>query len=164
MKYLAPLFSLLLLACSAPPPAEQAASEVSQQMSGASSGGDDHPGAALFTAYCSSCHDVAVNRAPHRSFLQMMAPDMLLSALNEGVMQQQAGDLLPGQKQQIVEFLAGQQGPDSPHQPVYCKGKELDFDYARPPALSNWGMTLDNRRFIAADIAGLSAADVPRLN
>ena len=136
--------------------------EVSQQMSGSQSGGTDHEGAALYAVNCAVCHDAAVNRAPHRSFLQMMAPDMMLQVLNEGVMQQQSSMLSVLQKDAVVDFLVGSV-EESQVAPVLCGETSPPFDLTRPPRLKNWGMTTDNRRFIPAETAQLAVADIPNL-
>ena len=46
-----------------------------------------HPGNALFEENCAMCHLGGVPKAPHREFLEMMPPDGIVHALNEGVMQ-----------------------------------------------------------------------------
>ncbi len=160
---------LLLVACSdtntenTPSSENTHSPEVAQQLSGSQSGGADHPGNLLYAANCSGCHDAAVNRAPHRLFLEMMAPDMMLQVLNEGVMQQQAKDLSAVQKADIVEFLVGSDAPESPFKPLWCKQGNMTFDFDQPPRLKNWGMTLDNRHFISAEIANLAVDDIPGL-
>lgn len=154
---------LLLNACSEKLATEKPPTQVSQQMSGSQSEGADHPGASLYASNCSSCHDAAVNRAPHRSFLKMMAADMMLQVLNEGVMQQQSKTLSAKQKEAIVEFLVGAVSPQSAFTPVRCDVNDRALDYSQPPRLRNWGMTLDNRRFISAEIAGLALKDIPAL-
>jgi polyvinyl alcohol dehydrogenase (cytochrome) len=159
------LFCLVLAsACSEPPAGKAASPEVTQQMSGSQAGGEGHPGAPLYAAHCASCHDAAVSRAPHRSFLQMMAPDTLLSVLDEGVMQQAAANLSAEQKAKVVEFLAGTDARDSQFEPVRCAGDEAGFDFAQPPRMENWGVTLDNRHFISGEIAGLDVEDISRLS
>ena len=122
------LAALLAAACSPPEPEQSAAetaarteepsADVMAQMSGAQAGGTAHPGARPYTEHCAGCHEGRVARAPHKSFLEMMAPDMILLAMNEGVMQQQARALAPEQRAQVVEYLVGSQPEPSPFEPV----------------------------------------------
>jgi polyvinyl alcohol dehydrogenase (cytochrome) len=157
--------SLFLLgACSDFAKEGTSADDVSQQMSGSQTGGEDHPGASLYDAHCSTCHDAAVNRAPHRSFLEMMSPDTMLHVLSDGVMQQNSRNLSLTQKQDVVEYLVGSQPPESPHKPVWCDGNKLGFDFGQAPRLKNWGMDLENSHYIPGSVAALSVDDIPRLS
>ena len=51
---------------------------------------DKHPGKALFLENCAGCHNGGVPKAPQQVWLEMMAPDALLAAMNGGIMTQQA--------------------------------------------------------------------------
>jgi polyvinyl alcohol dehydrogenase (cytochrome) len=123
----------------------------------------NHPGKALFAEHCAMCHEGGMPKAPHREFLETMAPGAILQALNEGIMRQQAADIPQSQRRQIVEFLTktdlATYKPDPG--PVMCVGKARAFDLDRPPAAVGWGY--DTRRFVPADVARLAPADVPRL-
>ena len=44
-----------------------------------------------------------------------------------------------------------------------CVGKAAYFDTRRKPATAGWGLSPGNTRFIPAEIAGLPAGDLPRL-
>ena len=93
----------------------------------------------------------------------MMAPDMMLQVLNEGVMQQQVINLSADQKGDVVEFLVGAALTESGYEPVWCAPDQRGMDLDQPPRLQNWGGSLENDHFIDADIAGLDVADIPRL-
>lgn len=124
---------------------------------------DRHPGKALFAANCSSCHLGQVPRAPHREFLEMMQPDAIVKALTEGVMQQQAAALSAEQKLQVAEYLSRAERAHwkTPAAPVMCQGEAAKFDLSRPPARVGWGY--DTNRYTPGEVAGLTAADLPRL-
>jgi len=119
------------------------------------------PGAALFDQRCASCHLGQVPKAPHKMFLQMMQQDAIYRALTEGVMQAQASGLTETQRHELAHYLGGDK-PPSPPAPV-CSGAAALFDTRLGPTTSGWGVTPDNKRFIRADAAGMSAADLPRL-
>src|SRR5689334_21987642 len=66
----------------------------------------DHPGRAVYEAYCAACHNIPGTRAPALSALQLMSAQSLRVALTQGVMQQQ-GSLVPKDKMpQLIEYLA----------------------------------------------------------
>ncbi len=122
-----------------------------------------HPGKAVFEQACASCHEGGVPKAPHREFLQMMAPESILHALTSGVMQAQAAHLDDKERRAVVEFLTHRDLSNytPPPGPRMCTGDAAVFDMTRPPAGAGWGY--DNRRFVPAAAAGLKPADVSRL-
>jgi mono/diheme cytochrome c family protein len=66
-----------------------------------------HPGEPLFNQYCGACHLGQVAKAPHKMFLQMMAPDAIYAALDVGIMRAHAEKLSAAQKQQVATYLGG---------------------------------------------------------
>ena len=124
---------------------------------------DKHPGKGLFNANCAGCHNGGVPKAPQQVWLEMMAPDAVLAAMNGGIMSQQSAGLSPIERQEIAEYLArtplANYRPPAP--PASCAAEHADFDQAAPPARAGWGH--DNSRFIPASVAGLSKAQVPTL-
>lgn len=122
---------------------------------------DNHPGKGLFEANCAGCHNGGVPKAPNQVWLEMMSPDAVLAAMNGGVMAQQAANLSPQQRVQIAEYLARVSLADykPPAPPAKCGSAALNG--GPPPALVGWGH--DNRRFVPAEAAGLTKAQVPGL-
>ncbi len=136
------------------------------EMQARAGGGIDpetHPGRNLFLDNCASCHMGGVPKAPDAVWLEMLAPDSILSAMNGGIMSQQAAHLKPAERQLIAEYLtrtplANYQPPAPPAQ---CKDGAAGFDWKNPPA--RWGWGHDTRRFIPGDVAGLTASQIPSL-
>lgn len=122
---------------------------------------EHHPGKALFEEHCAMCHNGSVYKAPNQVWLEMMAPDAVLAAMNGGLMARQASALTPQQRVQVAEYLARISLADyhPPAPPPRCSSPSLGG--GPPPALVGWGH--DNRRFVPAATAGLAKADVPRL-
>ncbi len=122
-----------------------------------------HPGKALFETNCAGCHNGGVPKAPQQVWLEMMAPDAILAAMNGGIMSQQAAALSTTQRREIAEYLVRTPLADyrPPAQPPMCDAVAAKFDPASPPEAIGWGH--DNRRFASAQQAGLAAADVPAL-
>jgi polyvinyl alcohol dehydrogenase (cytochrome) len=113
---------------------------------------------------CSHCHNGTVPRAPHAIEFPMLGPEQIYTALTTGAMQAQGAALSDQEKRSVAEFLGGRAlqlgGP--PPMPK-CTGASARFDFAKPPRLDGWGMSPDNHRFAAGDVAKLTARDVPSL-
>jgi polyvinyl alcohol dehydrogenase (cytochrome) len=121
-----------------------------------------HPGEPLFAQYCASCHLGQVPKAPHKMFLQMMAPDAIFASLDVGIMRSHAEKLSTPQKHAVASYLGGDQPRIALRAPA-CTAAAALFDTRREPAASGWGITPENTRLIDAGTAGLAAADLPRL-
>ncbi len=124
-----------------------------------------HPGAEVYAEACAHCHEGGVARAPHKMFLEMMPADGILRSLEQGVMQVQAAGLSADEKRAVVEYLTGHRLDEvlARTPPPACEGPRNAFDLARPPAKAGWGVSRENQRFIPAEVAGLAAADLPKL-
>lgn len=123
---------------------------------------ETHPGKALFEDNCAMCHMGTVPKAPARVWLEMMAPDMLLSAMQGGIMAEQASGLSKAEQQQITEYLTRTPMAEWQHAapPAKCTGEATRFT-GPPPAAEGWGH--DNRRFHGQETGGLNADDLSRL-
>jgi polyvinyl alcohol dehydrogenase (cytochrome) len=121
------------------------------------------PGNAIFQQHCAMCHLGGVAKAPSPNFMGMLAPDAIISALTNGVMQAQAAALTPKQKIEVAEYLTrtpyASYKPAAP--PAQCTGARAQFDMADVPQPIGWGR--DNARFVPGQVAGLPKAEVPRL-
>jgi polyvinyl alcohol dehydrogenase (cytochrome) len=159
--------ALVLPACDQKPAGDKQAGEMVkstdefQSRSGTPIDVDNHPGKKLFEQNCAGCHNGGVPKAPNQVWLEMMSPDAVLSALNGGIMAQQASHLSAQQKVQVAEYLARISLADykPPEPPKSCPSPALAG--STPPALVGWGH--DNRRFIPTSAAGLTKAQVPGL-
>jgi polyvinyl alcohol dehydrogenase (cytochrome) len=123
---------------------------------------ETHPGVELFNDNCLGCHSGAVPKAPAVLWLEMMAPDAILSAMDDGLMKQQAAHLSEQERIYIAEYLARTKLADytPPPPPKSCTGDAAKFTGV-PPAKVGWGF--DNSRFTPASVGGVTAADVPKL-
>ncbi len=121
-----------------------------------------HPGEVVYFANCANCHEGGAYKAPHRSFLGMMAPDAILDSLN-GTMAVQAAKLSDNEKQAVSEYLAGSSlaSTVTEYAPPACE--QTDIDMRQPPSQKGWGIDLSNRRFQAADSGGLSVKQAENL-
>ncbi len=122
-------------------------------------------GELAYVEHCADCHDGRVKKAPHKMFLEMMAPDAIHTAMTEGIMAGQAAPLSADEKVAVAEYLAKASLADyrAPALPPACSADEASFDFEAPPAASVWGVNLDNNRYVDAATAGLDAEAIGAL-
>ena len=125
-------------------------------------------GAALYERHCASCHDNGAARAPNREAFKQMAPARVLSAMETGAMISMATGRSAAERRAIAEFVTGKTFDsgfsNAPPARAMCAPSSGTFvDPLSGPVWSGWGLTTSNTRFQEASMAGLTAADVPRL-
>jgi polyvinyl alcohol dehydrogenase (cytochrome) len=110
------------------------------------------------------CHEGQVQKAPSKTFLQMMPGDAIYAALTSGIMRAKAKKLTPDQRRELAEYLSSEAvGSAAPVAAPRCSGDAARFDTSAAPRITGWGFDAANTRHIPGDVAGLQAADVPRL-
>jgi polyvinyl alcohol dehydrogenase (cytochrome) len=151
------------------PPAPQAAPtpQAGGGQRGAQPGTEN--GIAVFQTQCMSCHgNPKVEKAPSPNAIRDMSSERIYSALTTGVMKDQGDKLSDADKRGVAEFMgarplgSAQQG-DAKNMPNQCRNNPPLTDPSRGPAWNGWGVDMSNSRFQPAQIAGLTAAQVPRL-
>lgn len=127
---------------------------------------DDGP--TLYKQLCASCHDTGAARAPTRDVLQAMTPERVLTAMESGPMLSMASGRTGVERRAIAEFVTGKEFSDvfstKPSPQAMCRATAGEF--ANPltgPAWNGWGANTQNTRYQDIKMAGLSAADVPKL-
>ena len=115
---------------------------------------------ALFDARCSHCHEGNVPRAPHFITFQLIGSDAIHASLTEGTMREHVKDLSEAQRRALADHLGGAVKAAAPAK--LC-ATPMPPRTAAKPRLEGWGLNLENTRFVPAEIAKLSAADVPKL-
>lgn len=123
------------------------------------------PGSELYRAHCSACHEGAVPKAPHRTFLAMLSPDRIEEALVSGSMAAQGKALTGIERHALIAYLTGAApGQVADHAAgAYCRDGAAAFDLAASPVSLGWGRDYENSRFFPADSVDLAADDYPRL-
>ena len=126
-------------------------------------------GFATFQTQCAQCHgNPNVERAPSAEALRQMSPEKIYTALTTGVMQQQASALNDGQKKAVAEFMAGRPLGSANAGGIETMGFQCRTNAPLPdpssrPAWNGWSPDLANTRFQPANVARLTAAQVPKL-
>jgi polyvinyl alcohol dehydrogenase (cytochrome) len=168
IRILATLLALstTLAAAAAPPPEASPARDDDAGAVAVPAGADRDrmPGATVYREHCQRCHEGQAAKAPNRVFIQMMTPEAIHLSLTTGIMKTQAEPLSPADKLAVAEYLSGTALGAARIAPApACTGAAANFDLARPARIVGWGFTPDNDHFIPADVAGLAAAEIPRL-
>jgi len=125
-------------------------------------------GASLYAQLCASCHEAGTDRAPDRDTLQAMSAERVLASLEAGTMLSMASGRTGVERRAIAEFVTGKPFSEplatTPSPEAMCGPSASDFAGTLDgPRWASWGVNTANTRFQDAAMAGLTAADVPRL-
>jgi polyvinyl alcohol dehydrogenase (cytochrome) len=121
-------------------------------------------GQVVYAERCAMCHEQVDERIPHRTALQQLPAERIVRVLDAGAMLAIAMTMNRDERIAVAEYL-GTDAPDSgPAASAYCSDRAVAL-HATPGAASwnGWSPTPDNARYQTADRAGLSAAQVPKL-
>jgi len=126
---------------------------------------DDAAAGALYRARCANCHEGGAARAPDRASLKLLPPDRVRAALTSGSMAEQARGLAQPQIDLLVGYLSGPAAQTvAATVAPRCAAPPPALDGALTrPHWNGWGNGIEQRRFQRADMARLSAAEVPQL-
>jgi polyvinyl alcohol dehydrogenase (cytochrome) len=125
-------------------------------------------GAALYAKHCAMCHDKSgETRAPARSVLASLTVERILSVMTAGTMKAQAAGLSASDRMTLASFLSSKHGSADAGAPPagagQCTGTAPFTIPEGDRAWNGWGADLGNSRFQPVSVAGLVAADLPRL-
>jgi polyvinyl alcohol dehydrogenase (cytochrome) len=123
-------------------------------------------GEQLFKQSCVSCHAGAPDsRAPGLDSLKARTPQAVIESLMTGAMRLQGSRLSGPERRAVAEFVTGKKasGDVTGAETGRCTATARASDASRANAWSGWSPTITNTRFQSGPIAGLTAADVPRL-
>ena len=126
-------------------------------------------GEAIYAENCARCHETALPQMPARAALRDYTPEMIETALSSFAMRSEAAHLSHAERRAVAEFLSGRPAgsykaplevlPES----AYCATSRNITDPLAGRSWNGWGAGLGNTRFQAAEAAGLTRSDVPRL-
>jgi polyvinyl alcohol dehydrogenase (cytochrome) len=120
-------------------------------------------GATLFQKNCATCHKTGgANRAPLPEALAHLPKDGIVASLTSGSMKAQGAALSAAERNAIADYLVAKNTDK-----VETARSNACPSAAAPLAdftgWNGWGVDLANTRFQPAAVAGLKAADVPKL-
>lgn len=125
-------------------------------------------GATLYKKSCASCHDARLERVPNREALKAMSPEHVLKTLESGAMVAIASRLSARERRAVAEFVTGKSFGHAPQttpppQAMCAEGSTGFAEPLRGAQWNGWGANVANSRFQDASMAGLTAAQLPRL-
>jgi polyvinyl alcohol dehydrogenase (cytochrome) len=139
------------------------ATAYAQAPSGVAPSGEAPSGEALYARRCAACHDNADGRTPPKQALHNMTASRIMRTLDFGAMMTVAYTLTRAEREAVAGFL-GKPGSDAPPAPAaFCADRSVPRLPASGLTWNGWSPTTDNARFVSAELARLTATDVPRL-
>jgi polyvinyl alcohol dehydrogenase (cytochrome) len=123
-------------------------------------------GEALYKQRCAACHEGAAPKAPNRAALKQMSAESVRFALVSGGMAVQGLGLTTAQIADLAEFLTGKLPVKEqvPAAALCSAGGGPSFaDPLAKPHWNGWGVNLEQHRFQPAEMAQLTAEQVPKL-
>jgi polyvinyl alcohol dehydrogenase (cytochrome) len=130
-------------------------------------------GVTYFEQRCAQCHVTDPSRAnpavhaPLRADLSVLSPERILEAITTGIMAPNAQGLSQEQRVAIAESIAGRPmgtAADSTPMTGKCENNTVEFpDPVKSPMWNGWGRDLANSRYQTAEAAGMTVADIGRL-
>jgi len=120
-------------------------------------------GADIYAKRCAGCHDQTAARIPPRSALEKLSPLHILKVLDFGVMMAIAYPVTRDERDAVARYLG--KGADEPPPPAsaFCTPERRIMAGSVLESWEGWSPSPKNARFQPVDQAGLSSADVPRL-
>jgi len=124
-------------------------------------------GEALFTTHCASCHlnpDPKDNaHAPSKEDMSKFTPNVVYSALTDGLMRLQGAVISDEERRSIATYLTGKQVTDIALQQTtnMCPSNPALGEPGASPLWNGWGPDVRNDRY--AQSGGIAAADLPKL-
>jgi len=128
------------------------------------------PGEIVFGRNCASCHTGPnrADRAPDLKTLMELTPESVFASITTGTMVVPAQKLTDDEKRLVAEYLGGRP-LDTKHtgsaesMSNRCAANPPLGNPAAGPSWNGWSASPGNTRFASAQVAGLSAAQVPQL-
>lgn len=106
---------------------------------------------ALYQQHCAMCHDnPGATRAPAVAVMRQMSPEVILNALENGLMKEQGKALALNDRRSLAEYLTGKTIGSGPVAATgFCENRNATFDVggADSDVWDGWGNGVDNHRF-----------------
>ena len=123
-------------------------------------------GEQIFKQSCASCHTGAPeSRAPSPDALKSRTPQAIIESLMTGAMRPQGSRMSGPERRAVSEFVTGKKVDTDVTGDARgrCAASDGASSPGRDASWAGWSPTATNARFQSPEMAGLAAADVPRL-
>ena len=109
------------------------------------------PGAAHYAKACATCHEGAVQKAPHREMLYLQTPESVYSSITEGIMVAQASGLTDQERIEVAEWIGGQPMGTAEIAEIPQCDATVGFSFADKPSHSSWGAATNQRNWSSSE-------------
>ena len=120
-------------------------------------------GEAVYQQRCAQCHEQATGRVPPRAAIQNMTSVRILRTLDFGAMMTVAYPMRRDEREAVATFLGTPDPEPGPRPEAFCRDRSVTLGDLSKSTWNGWSPGPDNSRFVPADLAKLSAAQVPKL-
>jgi polyvinyl alcohol dehydrogenase (cytochrome) len=120
-------------------------------------------GEAVYKQRCASCHDTGAARTPRREALQQLTAARIRRTLDFGAMMTIAYPMQRVEREAVARFLGKPGEEPGPRSEAFCRDRTVMIGDLSRDAWNGWSPARDNSRFVPAELAKLTAADVPKL-
>lgn len=125
-----------------------------------------HPGQPIYRQYCAACHDnPEETKAPAKATLEAMSFQSISYALTQGKMKVQGADLDEELRGQLINYLTGtsKRAMETWSQGMMCDAARRTVDLSAPATVATFGFNERNTRSLSAADAGLTKAQLGKL-
>ncbi|HEX2561300.1 PQQ-binding-like beta-propeller repeat protein [Phenylobacterium sp.] len=123
-----------------------------------------HPGRAVYERACAACHDNPDTKSPPLAALQTLGADAVMASLTVGKMKEQGSMLKAPELQAVVDYLsAGAKRDEAWIARGACPAEKKAVDLSGPETWTRFGVDYAGSRNLDAKRAGLTTADLGRL-
>ncbi|HXC60337.1 MAG TPA: PQQ-binding-like beta-propeller repeat protein [Steroidobacteraceae bacterium] len=120
-------------------------------------------GAQVYAQRCAACHDQVGTRTPPREALTRLSPQRIMRTLDFGLMMSVAYPMRREEREAVAGFLGKGRDDVAPPASALCKADRPILAGAARPAWRSWSPEPSNTRFQPRAAAGLTAAQLGRL-
>jgi polyvinyl alcohol dehydrogenase (cytochrome) len=120
-------------------------------------------GEAIYMQRCAGCHDNATGRTPAKAVIQGLTRSRIMRTLDFGAMMTIAYPLRRDEREAVATYLGRPVAEPGPRPEAFCSDRTVRVGDLTTGTWNGWSPRNDNTRFVPADLAGLTAADVPQL-
>jgi len=126
---------------------------------------DGHPGEGVYKQFCAACHDQPeATRSPALATLKQMSLQFINFSLTQGKMKAQGAVLSDAQRAQVVNYLTGAKPPSNAWTAgMMCDAARMPVDLSGEAAITHFGFDAHNTRALTAKQAGLTKAQIEKL-
>ncbi len=117
---------------------------------------------AHYEQFCAKCHDAGAERAPNRAALKLLSVERVRAVLSRGSMREHGTGLSEAQISALARFVGGAPAAATANVARCTSLAPVLTDFSAPH-WNGWGVGASQRRYQPAGLAGLSAAQVPKL-